>query len=177
MSIDAVTLASDIDPELQARIAVFMRTVPDYEEVWDRMPRIALPAHVANFLMISPFTVILGYRLARRPDLLDWIVGLAAEKAAPALAYLTSMIALDLSLLGKSGPDLQWFISTESFWGGCTVEFIEAVIERLSIQNASNFGSGAGRFLSYMALQAVRNPDETIDLQPLAKWLPTHRPN
>lgn len=183
-----IWLQTDIDTELQTRIATFVRTVPDYEEVCDRVPHTPLPPHVANFLMISPFTIILGYRLTKRLDLLDWILGLVPEKAAQALAYLTSMIQLDLSMLDTFGPDLQWFINTESFWDGCSVELIEAVIEPerfawsvkcLPIPFPSDFrnDNGARQFLNYMASQAFRNSDETVDRQPLAEWMPTHRPN
>lgn len=165
MSIDALTETSDIDPELQTRIAAFVRTVPDYEEVCDRVPHTPLPPHVANFLTISPFTVILIYRLTKRPDLLEWIIGSAPEKATQILAYLTSNIQLDLQMLNTASPDAHWFIPTDSFWDGCTVEFIEAMMARAQVESSSQpapttapLSSDLGDpwFLAFMAKVAFR---------------------
>lgn len=85
----AILVGSDVgSAELDARIDVFSRTVPDYQEVLERAAEIPLPPHVVLYLTASVAGPRLAYHLGKHLDYLEWIVGLARAEALEALAQL-----------------------------------------------------------------------------------------
>lgn len=113
------------DAAFEACARAFAQSRPDYQDAVDALAAAGcepiLPPHVSDFLNASPVCLVLGYRFAKRPDLLAWIVSLPPDRAVEVLKYFAGSAQLDIYL------ELWLFRgTTDPFWELITIEAIEA---------------------------------------------------
>jgi hypothetical protein len=89
--------AIDSDEALEVRKHTFARTVPDYEDVVGQV-HVPLPPHVAQYLRTAASGPAVGYYLAKRRDVLDWVLGLAPWRALETLTYLARTLEFEQCL-------------------------------------------------------------------------------
>jgi hypothetical protein len=124
--------AIDSDEALEVRKHTFARTVPDYEDVVGQV-HVPLPPHVAQYLRTAASGVAVGYFLAKRLDLLDWVISdLGPARALEKLAFLACTIERQRLLASVAQPAnwAGWMAyQSEQFLELGTVDEIEAAMD------------------------------------------------